>query len=48
MNTDGSVGSNACGREMRAGKEEGAETVPVALAWRAGDDVVERGHDAFD
>ena len=34
--------------EAAFGNEEGAEAVPVALAWRAGDDVVDRKHDVVD
>lgn len=45
---DGTVGAFCGGGEARRGKEEGAEAAPVALAGRAGDDVVDRRHDAVD
>lgn len=45
---DGSVGAFCGGGEARGGKEEGAEAAPIALAGRAGDDVIDRGHDAVD
>ena len=45
---DGSVGAFCGGGEARCGKKEGAEAAPIALAGRAGDDVVDRRHDAVD
>jgi len=45
---DGAVGRDAGGSEVRGGNEQGTETIPVAFAGRAGDDVVEGGHEAVD
>jgi len=48
VNADGAVRSEAGGSEVGTGNEEGAEAVPVAFAGRAGDNVVERGHNTVD
>jgi len=48
MDADGAVGSFASGSEVRAGEEERAETIPVALAGRAGDHRVESNKDMID
>jgi hypothetical protein len=48
MNANGAVGGLAGGGEMRAGKEERAEAIPVALAGRAGDHGVESDEDMID
>jgi hypothetical protein len=48
MNANGAVGGFAGGGEMRAGKEERAEAIPVALAGRAGDHGVESDENMID
>jgi hypothetical protein len=45
---DGTIGAFCSGGEAGCGQEEGTEAAPVAFAGRAGDDVVDRHHDAVD